>query len=303
MITVLGSLNMDLVTQVNVTPAVGETVLGNGLDKIAGGKGANQAAAIGKLGGNVKMLGKVGNDEYGIKLIESLNKSGVNTDNVEKSDKSTGLAFIMVNENGDNSIVVLPGANFDIDEEDIINYKELVEISDILVSQLETPLNVVEKSFEIAKKSDTFTILNPAPAKKLNKSIISLTDLLTPNESELELLSDIKINNENDLLKACEKMLSMGVKNLIVTLGENGSLFYNSKGYEKFEALKVKAVDTTAAGDSFTGAIAFCMDNGESIRDAIKIATNVAAFSVTKKGAQSSLPSMEELKEFMGEKL
>ncbi|MDM8533476.1 ribokinase [Clostridiaceae bacterium HSG29] len=301
MITVLGSLNMDLVTQVNITPVVGETVLGDGLNNIPGGKGGNQAAAIGKLGGNVRMLGKVGNDAYGVKLIESLNESGVNIENIQKSDKSTGLAFIMVNNNGDNSIVVIPGANFDINEEDVLNYKGLIETSDILVSQLETPLDVVEKSFEIAKKSNTFTILNPAPAKKLNKSIISLTDLLTPNESELELLSGIKINTENDLLDACEAMLNSGVKNLIVTLGEKGSLFYNSEGYEKFEALKVKAIDTTAAGDSFTGAIAFCVDNGESIKDAIKTATNVAAFSVTKKGAQSSLPTLEELKEFMGE--
>jgi ribokinase len=298
-ITVLGSLNMDLVTQVNIIPVIGETVIGKGFDKIPGGKGANQAATIGKLGGNVKMLGKVGNDEYGNKLIESLNNSGVDTNNILRSDKSTGLAFIMVNSNGNNSIVVISGANFDLTDEDINAKKKIIESSDVLVCQLESPIEIVEKAFAIAKKNNTFTILNPAPAKKLPESIISLVDLLTPNESELELLSEMMITDEESLLNACEIMIKKGVKNLIVTLGENGSLFFNKDGYEKFKAIKVKTIDTTAAGDSYTGAIAYEIDNGKSIREAINIATNVAALSVTKHGAQSSLPSLSELEKFM----
>lgn len=299
MITVLGSLNMDLVTRVKETPKVGETTLGKGFDKIPGGKGANQAVTIGKLGGNVQMIGKVGKDEYGKALIESLNNSNVDSKNILESDKSTGLAFIMVNDNGDNSIVVIPGANFDLDKKDINDKKNILESSNVLVCQLESPLETVKKSLVIAKKANTFTILNPAPAKKLSKEIISNVDLLTPNESELELLSDIKITDEKSLIKACKEMINKGVKSLIVTLGEKGCLYYNPNEYEYFKAINVDAVDTTAAGDSFTGAIAYSIDKGDSIKDAISLATNVAALSVTKKGAQSSLPSIDEVNEFM----
>ncbi|MEA1974298.1 MAG: ribokinase [Bacillota bacterium] len=299
MITVLGSLNMDLVTTVKKTPLVGETILGSGLDYIPGGKGANQAVTIGKLGGNIKMIGKIGNDEYGKILLESLSKSSVNIENIYKSDLSTGLAFIMVNRNGDNSIVVIPGANFDINEEEIIEKKHIIESSNIFVTQLETPLKVVAKGLKIAKDARIRTILNPAPAKELSDSIISTVDILTPNKSELEILSKVKITDDKSLMEASNIMISKGVKNLIVTLGENGSLLVNSEGYEKFNAVKVNAVDTTAAGDSFTGAIAYELDRGSTIRKAIKIATNVAALSVTRKGAQTALPSRNELNEFM----
>jgi ribokinase len=299
MITVVGSLNMDLVTEVDYTPSVGETILGNGLDQIPGGKGANQGVTIGKLGGKVNMIGKIGDDDYGKALLKSLKESGVNSKHVMVSRQSTGLAFIMVNANGDNSIVVIPGANFDIDQEDIRRKEEVIKSSDVLVCQLESPLEVIEEALRIAKTDDTFTILNPAPGKVLPNSILSKVDLLTPNESELEILTGQSVTDEEGLLKACKILLESGIKQLIVTLGEKGCLLVNDSGYKKFEAITVDAVDTTAAGDSFTGALAFGIDQGKSIEEAINLATHVAAISVTRKGAQSSLPSMDEVKEFM----
>lgn len=299
MITVVGSLNMDLVTEVEYTPSVGETILGNGLEQIPGGKGANQGVTIGKLGGNVHMIGKVGTDDYGKALLESLSESGVKSDHVMKSKKSTGLAFIMVNANGDNSIVVIPGANFDINQEDIRKKADVIKSSDVLVCQLESPLEVIEEALNIAKTEDTFTILNPAPGKVLPKSILKKVDLLTPNESELEILTGEEVVDEDSLLKACKILLDDGIKELIVTLGEKGCLLVNNSGHKKFESIRVEAVDTTAAGDSFTGALAFAIDEGKSIEEAIDLATHVAAISVTKKGAQSSLPSMEVVEKFM----
>jgi len=299
MITVVGSLNMDLVTEVDYTPSVGETILGIGLEQIPGGKGANQGVTIGKLGGQVRMIGKIGDDDYGKELLKSLKKSGVNSEHVMVSRQSTGLAFIMVNANGDNSIVVIPGANFDIDQEDIKKKRDVIKTSDVLVCQLESPLEVIEEALSIAKTEDTFTILNPAPGKVLPNSILSKVDLLTPNESELEILTGQNVTDEESLLKACKILLRSGIKQLIVTLGEKGCLLVNATGHKRFEAIEVDAVDTTAAGDSFTGALAFGIDRGESLEEAINLATQVAAISVTRKGAQSSLPSMDEVEEFM----
>lgn len=298
MITVVGSLNMDLVTEVKYTPSVGETIMGRGLDKIPGGKGANQGVTIGKLGGQVKMIGKIGKDDYGKSLLKSLKENNVNSEHVMFSNESTGLAFIMVNDNGDNSIVVIPGANFDFDKNDIQEKKEVIKSSDVLVCQLESPLDVIDEALDIAKATNTFTILNPAPGKKLPQSILRNVDLLTPNESELEILTDEKITDEKSLLKACSILMEQGIKKLIVTLGEKGSLLVDNSGHQMFKAMKVEAIDTTAAGDSFTGALAYAIDQGKSIEEAIDLATKVAALSVTKKGAQSSLPSMNEVNEF-----
>lgn len=300
-ILVVGSLNMDLVTNVKVTPRVGETVLGNGFNKIPGGKGANQAAAIGKLKGHVKMLGKVGDDNFGEILKNNLEISNVDVTNVYvQKNQSTGIAMIMVNEDGDNSIVVIPGANFDLKPEDIED--SVIDDCDILVSQLEIPLNTIEYIFRKAKEMNKYTILNPAPACKLGDNLLENIDLLILNETEIEVLSDIKINSFEDILKGAKILMDKGVKELIITLGKNGAVYFNSEKYTRFNAYKVEAVDTTAAGDSFIAGLTVELSRGKDIYEAIEFATKVAAITVTRKGAQSSLPTLEEVNNFKGVK-
>lgn len=294
-INVLGSLNMDLVTNVNITPKVGETILGSGFSQIPGGKGANQAAAIGRLGGNVSMIGRVGNDPFADKLLSSLEKDNVDIKNVSKSEvKPTGTALIMVNADGDNSIVVIPGSNFDINSSDITS--DMLD-GDYLVAQLETPLEVIESSFKLAKEKGVKTVLNPAPAKKLSKELLSTVDILIPNETEFELLTGHNALDEKELDIGVKKLIDLGTSLVLITLGSNGSVLCDGKEKKYFKASKVKAVDTTAAGDSFIGGLLYSLSNGKSIDDSIVFASKVAALTVTKSGAQSSLPTLKEVDE------
>lgn len=294
-INVLGSLNMDLVTNVNITPKVGETILGSGFSQIPGGKGANQAAAIGRLGGNVSMIGKVGCDSFADQLIDSLSKDNVDLINVQKSkDCPTGIALIMVNADGDNSIVVIPGANFDIKPEDIT--REKLD-GDYLVAQLETPLEVIESTFKLAKENNITTVLNPAPAKKLSEQLLSSVDILVPNETEFELLTGYNALIESELDLGVEKLINLGTSLVIITLGSNGSVLCDGKEKKYFKSNKVEAVDTTAAGDSFIGGLLYSLSNGKSIEDGIVFASKVASITVTRSGAQSSLPTIEEVNE------
>ncbi|WIF95451.1 ribokinase [Caminicella sporogenes] len=300
-ILVVGSLNMDLVTNVRVTPRVGETVLGRGFEKIPGGKGANQAAAMGRLKGNVKMLGKVGDDSFGEILKNNLQLNNVDISNVYvQKNQSTGIAMIMVNEDGDNSIVVIPGANFDLMPEDIKD--SVIRDCDILVSQLEIPLETIEYIFKKAKDMNKYTILNPAPACKLSDNLLENIDLLVLNETEIEVLSDVKINSFEDIIKGSNFLMDKGVKEIIVTLGREGAVYFSNEKHIKFNAYKVTAVDTTAAGDSFIAGLTVKLSKDKDICEAIEFATKVAAITVTRKGAQSSLPTLEEVKNFKGVK-
>lgn len=297
-INVLGSLNMDLVTNVKITPKVGETILGSGFSQIPGGKGANQAAAIGRLGGNVSMIGRVGSDLFSDELIISLKKDNVDVSNVSKSEEApTGTALIMVNDDGDNSIVVIPGANFDIRPIDVT--AEIID-GDYLVAQLETPIEVIENSFKIAKEKGIITVLNPAPAKKLSEELLSRVDILIPNETEFELLTGYNALDDKEIDMGVKKLISLGTNLVIITLGSNGSVLCDGKEKKYFASNKVKAVDTTAAGDSFIGGLLFSLSNGVKIEDSIVFASKVAALTVTKKGAQSSLPTFAEVSERYG---
>ena len=291
---------MDLVVKVEDRPKGGQTVIGGDFKEVPGGKGANQAVAMARLGGNVNMIGKVGNDGFGQTLLNALNNDNVNTEYINKDDVSTGVAMITVDKNAENSIVVAPGANFKVDKEYIDKSIEGIKNSDIVVLQLETPIDTIKYALSKSKELGKYTILNPAPAVKLEDDIICNVDLLTPNETELEILSGVEIKNEYDIQKAAQMMIDKGVKELIVTLGSKGSLYINKETSMFKKAYKVEAIDTTAAGDSYTGALAVAFANGKNIEDAMDFASKVGALSVQKEGAQSSLPTLEDVENFRG---
>ena len=299
-ICVIGSLNMDLVVNVDTMPKPGQTIIGSNFKEVPGGKGANQAVAMARLNGNVSMIGKVGEDGFGQTLINSLKNDKVDTTYIQTSKGATGVALITVDKNAQNSIVVSPGANFEVKEDDIDNNIEAIKNSDIVVLQLETPLNTIKYALNKAKELNKYTILNPAPAVKLDDEIIKNVDLLTPNETELEIISGVSIETEEDIQKAAQIMIEKGVKELIVTLGSKGSLYINKEKSMFKKAYKVEAVDTTAAGDSYTGALAVALSQDKNIEDAMDFASKVGALSVLKEGAQSSLPTLEDVKNYRG---
>jgi ribokinase len=296
-ILVVGSLNMDLVVEVTEMPKVGQTILGSSFKTIPGGKGANQAFAAGRLGGDVTMIGSVGSDDYGKSLIQSLRGAGVKTDGVEVMQAAhTGLAFIYVNSAGNNSIVVVSGANGLCTGDIIDKYIELVKQSDIIIVQFEIPMNTVRYLLDIAKRYNKLVILNPAPAPdEIPDEIIEKIDIITPNETELETLSGYSANSLENIVQAARQFIIKGVKSIIVTWGDKGAVLIDKDRYKHFPAGKVKAIDTTAAGDSFTAAVAVALSEGRDIDEAIGFANKVASIVVTRQGAQTSIPSREEV--------
>ena len=306
MIIVVGSLNMDLVIQSDRIPRPGETVLGNGFKQIPGGKGANQADAVAKLGGNVAMIGAVGEDSFGQALRENLKKDGVNVSGIyKKVEEPTGVAAIIVEKSGNNAITVASGANFLLTVDDIEKQEELLNKGKILLIQLETPLETVLYSLKKGKELGMKTILNPAPGRELSEEIFICTDIITPNETELELLTGMPAETMDDIEKAANQLLHQGLEDVIVTLGSNGALHVNKQGVKHFSGHKVKAIDTTAAGDCFNGALALGLLEKKSMEESIEFAMAAAALSVTKEGAQISLPHRDDVEKFMsgGEKI
>lgn len=293
-ILVIGSLNMDLSIDLAKMPVTGETILGRGIAYKAGGKGANQACAAGKLGGRVRMLGCVGQDEFGQKLVKSLSESGVETDYIKESrDLPTGTAVIYVDDNGDNSIVVIPGANMACDIEYLKEQDEQFHWCDYVALQMEIPYEAVWYSVKRAKELGKMVILNPAPAPdEIPEEILSLVDYLTPNETEIIALNG---KSKDDIREGAEKLLSRGVSNVIATLGDRGALLVNRYGETFYPARKVVSVDTTAAGDCFNGAMVAALAEGQSEAEAILFANIASSIAVTRKGAQESLPIREEV--------
>ncbi len=299
MIAVVGSLNMDLVVHTQRLPKAGETVMGREFEQVPGGKGANQAAAIARLGVDVQMLGCIGTDAMGKLLKESLQKDGVDTEHIIETEKaSTGVASILVEDSGSNLIAVAPGANYILSEKEVEERKRIIESADILLLQLETRMEVVESALELAKKAGKKTILNPAPAEKLSASILEKVDILTPNETELQTLTGRTADTPQQIAAAARVLIAGGVGKVLVTLGEKGCMYVTENEEEHFEAYRVRSIDSTAAGDSFNGAFAACLDCGSTIKEAITFAMKVGAMTVTKKGAQSSLPYKKEVEEF-----
>ncbi|MDY0235280.1 MAG: ribokinase [Gudongella sp.] len=299
MVIVVGSLNMDLVVRAPKIPRPGETVLGTDFSQIPGGKGANQADASVKLGAKTKMLGAVGKDTMGNLLKLSLQNDGVDVNGVlEKEDYPTGIAAIVVENSGNNAITVAPGANSHFTPDDLSQMESVFENAHVLLVQLETPIETVLTALKLAKKHNLITILNPAPAALLNEEIFALVDILTPNETELELLSGLPTATLNEVKKAGQSLIKKGVSELIVTLGNQGSMHITKDFSKIYTAYRVHAVDTTAAGDSFNGALAVCTSNGLTIEESILFATKVGAMTVTKPGAQTSLPLLHEVENF-----
>lgn len=281
---------MDQVTKVNHTPRVGETVHGKGLLLNPGGKGANQAVAIGKLGGDVTMVGLVGDDANGLELKKQLIAQNVKDHVQVVEGVATGLAMIMVNANADNSIVVIEGANGALTEDLVC--EAWFENQDIVVMQLETPERTVFEALKMAKSLGVKTVLNPAPAKFLSRELLELVDMLVVNETEFETLSGLKTDAFNEGYK------KLGVKEIVLTLGSEGARYYDGEKDIFVPARRVEAVDTTAAGDSFIGGLMVALADASPMEEALDFATRVAAYTVTKFGAQSALPTLEALNHF-----
>lgn len=298
-ILVVGSLNMDCMIEADHMPKPGETVLGKSVTLIPGGKGANQAYGVGKLGGKVGMIGAVGNDAYGRRLKENLERVGVDTSSVEViNGGTTGQAFITVDDEGENSIVVIQGTNREVTREKIYKNVSRIQESDIAIMQLEIPVDTVQYVKELANQMGKLVIIDPAPAQAgLPDSFWKGVDFIKPNESELEILTGESMKTAEDIRRGARKMLEKGVQGVIVTLGEEGCLLVTKEREIFFETSKVRALDTTAAGDSFTAAFAVALSEGKDCTDAIRFGQKASAVTVTRKGAQTSMPDRNEVTE------
>ena len=294
-ITVLGIFVADISFSGEKIPSTGETILGDSYNIGPGGKGCNQAIAISRLGGKVNFITKLGNDSYGKLAINNLKKDNIDISNIIISDKNkTGVAGIHVDRNtGKNAITVVRGAPESLSIKEInIN---IIKNSKIFLTQLEIPLDVTFHCLKKAKEESLINILNPAPACKLSNDFFKLVDYFTPNETEAEFYTGIKIINKNDAKESAKKLYEMGIKNVIITLGEKGLYYFNDKEEIYIEANQVKAIDTTGAGDAFNGGFSFALLKGKKIRDCLEFANKVAGLSTTKLGAGDSMPNLKEL--------
>ncbi len=300
-IVVVGSLNMDFVVAVKHMPRGGETISGKSLNLVGGGKGANQAYAAGKCGADIAMIGAIGDDSYGSVLVENLKAAGVDVSGVETiPNTSTGTAFINVSEDAENSIVIVAGANGLVDRALVDRHMDLIDECDIVVMQLEIPMDTVEYVAKEAKKRGKMVILDPAPAPDfLPDSLVAQLDILKPNETELGKLSGYPTDTLEQVFSAARKMMEeKGVKTIIATRGSHGSVAITPDEIIEVAGQKVKAVDTTAAGDSYTAALATKLAQGASMREAMEFAGRFAGVVTTRVGAQSSIPTLEEVEEF-----
>lgn len=293
---IVGSLNMDTVIDVKNMPKPGETILGKKYELCPGGKGANQAYAAGKLGAKVSMIGMLGKDDNGARLLKNLQSVGVNTKGIQTLDDTTsGTAFITVDEHGENSIIVISGANFELAKEHIDRHIDLIDQCDAVVAQLEIPLDVVTYLANVAKSKNKLFILDPAPAtSELPEQLIRNVDIMKPNETELQILTGMQTETEEQIVEAARSLIKRGVKTVVVTVGSKGAVLVTEQDFKVYPSRKVEAVDTTAAGDTFTAAFAMKLMDGSSCEEAIKFGNIVSSIVVTRKGAQNSIPSYEE---------
>jgi ribokinase len=299
-IVVVGSSNTDMIIKVPHVPVPGETIIGGTFSTAAGGKGANQAVAAARAGGDVTFVARVGEDMFGQKAKDGFVKDNINVDHVlNDKDAPSGVALIFVGEDGENSIAVASGANANLSPSDVEVAGDAISSADILIMQLETPLETVQKAATIASENGVKVILNPAPACELSDDILSRVSILTPNESEAELLTGIKVESEKDAAAAADALMAKGIETVIVTMGPKGAFVVTADSKELVGGFSVKAVDATAAGDVFNGTLAVAMAEGKPLKEAVKFANAAAALSVTKLGAQPSAPTREEIEKFL----
>ena len=295
-ILVVGSSNTDMVIKAAHLPRPGETILGGTFFMNPGGKGANQAVAIARLGGSVTFICKTGSDIFGHQSQQLFEEEGINTSYVfSDSGNPSGVALITVDEKAENCIVVASGANANLLPSDLAKAEEAIELADLILMQLEVPMETVCFVADIAWQKGKKVILNPAPAHPLPADLLHHLYLITPNETEAEMITGVKITDESSAGEAARALSGMGVQHVIITLGSKGALIYSNGKAEMVPALKVEAVDTTAAGDVFNGALTVALSEGRSLKEAARFACKASAISVTRVGAQSSAPYRNEV--------
>ena len=300
-IIVFGSINIDLVTRTPRLPAAGETLIGHSFVTVPGGKGANQAVACGRLGAETHMVGRVGGDSFGQSLLASLQSNGVQTGRVYiDQTASSGLATISVDDAGQNNIIVVPGANGNVGQTDLMRLDELLSDPNlsqpkILLLQLEVPLSMVVQAAEMAHRAGAIVILDPAPAHEIPAELYGIIDIFTPNETEAELLAGFPIESVTDAESAARLFHQRGVDRVIVKMGEKGAVYADESGVHYIAALPVTAIDTVAAGDAFNGGLAEALNRREPFDEALMQALKVGAYAVTKEGAQSAMPTKADL--------
>ena len=298
-VVVIGSLNMDLVTRAPRLPRGGETLIGQSFTTVSGGKGANQAVAAARLGAQVSMVGCVGSDAYGEALRGALLAEQIDCQAVSTVEDSSGVALIVVDDNSQNAIVIVAGANGALTPEVIDRFDAVLQAADVIICQLEVPDATVGHALKRGRELGKTVILNPAPASRpLPADWYAAIDYLIPNESEASALSGLPVDTLSTAETAAARLIAMGAGKVIITLGSQGSLFADGKRFEHFPAPKVKAVDTTAAGDTFVGGFAAALAAGKSEADAIRFGQVAAALSVTRAGAQPSIPTLPDVQAF-----
>jgi ribokinase len=299
-IVVIGSMNMDIVNHVQNHPQPGETIKGWGTAYHPGGKGANQAVAAARSGGQVMMAGAVGTDTFAGKLVSSLQEEGINTDFIIEKDSTSGIAFITVDSSGENTIILSEGSNGELMPDDLDPICRMIESGDIILLQNEIPWQTTEYAIQTAHSKGVRVFLNPAPAVKVPKVLFPLLDMLILNETEVEAITDTPVKDIEQARIAASHLNEWGIKEVIITLGKNGSLYRNQEGFEICTpSFTVNAIDTTAAGDTFIGAFAADSVLGQPIQDCLQYATAASALSVTVQGAQSSIPTREQVLTFL----
>ena len=295
-ICVVGSANVDLTFRTPRLPLPGETLAGLSLHQGMGGKGANQAVAAARLGAQVAFVARVGNDAFGTQALQAYQAEGIDTSFItQDADRPTGTAVILVDDQAENCIIIVAGANEGLTPEDITTASSAIEQSNLVLCQLETPIDTTVEAFRIARAAGALTVLTPAPAVSVTDELLALCDVCVPNMTEIAALVNHSVENHDDAVHAAALLRKRGVKRVVLTMGSNGALVMDDTGATHIPAMTVKAVDTTGAGDAFTAALAVSLADGLDISEAARRASVVAAISVTRIGAQTAFPSLDEV--------